>query len=159
MANLEPLMTSKSQSWLTPLWLFDLLDSEFNFDLDPCATDENTLCDNWYTEEQNGLIQPWRGNAFVNFPYSDAALWVKKAYEEAKSGNCTAVLLMPSRTDTRYFWNYCRYGEIRLLPGRLKFENEEGTKNSAPFPSCLTIFHRDMAEEPKVIFWEVREKK
>lgn len=165
MNNLEPLMTSartgdkSKDQYLTPLWLFDLLNLEFNFDLDVAATDENTLCDYWFTEEHDGLIQPWWGNVWCNFPYSSAADWVKKAYSEAKAGNCTAVLLMPARTDTKYFFDYCRWGEVRFLPSRLKFEHENGVKNSAPFPSCIVVFHKGMDREPTSWFWEVRAPK
>lgn len=48
-------------------------------------------------------------------------------------------MLIPARTDTRYFHEYI-YGkaEIRFIKGRLKFG---GNKNSAPFPSMVVIFY------------------
>lgn len=49
------MFTSKSDEWATPDDLFRELDAEFHFDLDPCATDENHKCDDYYTKEQNGL--------------------------------------------------------------------------------------------------------
>lgn len=152
MADISATQTSKSQDWQTPRWLFDLLNKEFNFDLDVCATDENTLCDRYFTVEENGLEQEWWGKCWCNPPYNQANLWVRKAYDQVQKGNCTATLLIGSRTDTRYFWNYVRYGEIRFLPGRLKFE---GGKFSAPFPSLVVVFKKNI--QPKVIFWDVRE--
>lgn len=151
---------SKNQ-WLTPLWLFDLLDQEFDFDLDAAATDENTLCDKWYTEEEDGLTRPWVAeNVFTNPPYSDMAKWVEKGYREAKAGNCTVVLLLAARTDTKAWWNFVRFGEVRFLPGRLKFDHDDdGAKYSAPFPSAVVIFRKGMQEEPKTIYWDVREPK
>lgn len=75
---------------------------------------------------------------FCNPPYSDISNWVKKAFYETRTDNTLVVLLIPSRTDTRYFHNYIyQRSEIRFVKGRLKFG--EG-KNSAPFPSMLVIF-------------------
>ena len=76
---------------------------------------------------------------FCNPPYGRTiGLWVKKAYEESQKSNTLVVLLLPARTDTKYFHDYILYrSEIRFLPGRLKFGN---SKNSAPFPSMLVIF-------------------
>ena len=48
-------------------------------------------------------------------------------------------MLIPSRTDTKYWHDYCIYGQIRYIKGRLKFGN---SKNSAPFPSCIVVFSR-----------------
>lgn len=75
---------------------------------------------------------------FLNPPYSQIEAWAKKAFYETKQENTLVVMLIPSRTDTRYFHDYI-YGraEIRFVKGRLKFG--EG-KNSAPFPSMIVIF-------------------
>lgn len=59
--NLKPLFSSKSDEWSTPNVVFDDLDAEFHFTLDPCATDENHKCKKYYTAEQNGLLQDWGG--------------------------------------------------------------------------------------------------
>jgi hypothetical protein len=50
--------------------------------------------------------------------------------------NCTVVCLVPARTDTRWWHDYCIQHEIRFIKGRLKFG---GHKNSAPFPSAVII--------------------
>lgn len=159
MANLDATQTSKTQDWLTPLWLFELLDREFDFDLDAAATDENTLCDKWFTAEEDGLKQDWFGNVFLNFPYNRANLWVAKAYNEVVAGKAkTVVLLAASRTDTKWFWEYIRHGEVRLLKGRLKFDHQDGAKYAAPFPSCVCILSKETLQNPKTIYWEVNEK-
>ena len=75
---------------------------------------------------------------FCNPPYSNIARWVEKAFTETKNNNTLVVMLIPSRTDTRYFHNYIyNRAEIRFIKGRLKFGN---SKNSAPFPSMIVIF-------------------
>lgn len=58
------LFSSKSDEWETPQDVFDSLNAEFDFDLDPCATSENHKCDRYFTQEQNGLVQNWGGVQF-----------------------------------------------------------------------------------------------
>ena len=128
-------------NWATPQDFFDKLNEEFHFTLDPCADDLNHKCDKYYTKEQDGLKQNWSGErVFCNPPYGRATpKWVQKCFDEVYSGKCRcAVMLLPARTDTRWFHD-CIYNraEVRFVKGRLKFG---GQKNSAPFPSMVVIF-------------------
>lgn len=127
--------SSKTDIWATPQDLFDELNKQWNFTLDPCALPENAKCDRFYTPEDDGLSQNWNGHTvFMNPPYGrEIGKWVKKAYES----NCYAVCLLPARTDTKWFHDYCLKGEIIFLKGRLKFG---GAKHSAPFPSMIVVF-------------------
>lgn len=76
---------------------------------------------------------------FCNPPYGRAiAAWVEKAYKEAKKDNTLIVMLLPARTDTKWFHKFIyNKAEIRFIKGRLKFG---GCKNSAPFSSMLVIY-------------------
>nr|DAU67690.1 MAG TPA: DNA N-6-adenine-methyltransferase [Caudoviricetes sp.] len=135
------LFSSKKEDWETPKKLFDELDNEFHFTLDPCANEFNHKCDNYYTIDDDGLKQDWNGQTvFVNPPYGKKLYdWVEKCYKESKKPNTTIVLLIPSRTDTRYFHEFLykkNNVEIRFLKGRLKFEK---AKYPAPFPSLIAI--------------------
>lgn len=133
------LFSSNSDEWSTPQNIYSSLNTEFGFNLDPCATNENHKCERYFTKEQNGLLQNWGGcTVFCNPPYSKIAKWVEKAYREAQQDNTTVVLLIPARTDTRYFHDFIMHrSEIRFIRGRLKFSGHE---NSAPFPSMVVIF-------------------
>ena len=135
----DVMFSSKSDEWSTPQDVFDNLDAEFHFNLDPCCTHENRKCENHYTKEDNGLKHSWGGySVFCNPPYSNIAEWVEKCYREGTKDNTTVVLLIPSRTDTKYFHNFIyNRAEIRFVKGRLKFG---GHSNSAPFPSMIVIF-------------------
>lgn len=76
---------------------------------------------------------------FCNPPYGrEIGKWVKKSFEESRKKNTLVVMLIPARTDTKYFHDYI-YGkaEIRFIRGRLKFGN---AKTAAPFPSMVVIF-------------------
>ena len=55
------LFTSNTDEWATPQAVFDELNSEFHFTLDPCATPDNAKCPNYYTKDANGLLQNWGG--------------------------------------------------------------------------------------------------
>ena len=136
--NTELMFSSKTDLWETPQDLFDKLNNEFHFTLDVCATPENAKCDSFYTKEQDGLSQPWKGVVWCNPPYGkQIGSWVRRGFFASQSGN-TVVMLLPARTDTRWFHEYI-YGkaEIRFIRGRLKFG---GSKNSAPFPSMVVVF-------------------
>ena len=135
--NTELMFSSKTDLWETPKDLFDKLNNEFHFTLDVCATPENAKCDSFYTKEQDGLSQPWKGVVWCNPPYGkQIGSWVRRGFFASLSGN-TVVMLLPARTDTRWFHEYI-YGkaEIRFIRGRLKFG---GSKNAAPFPSMVVV--------------------
>lgn len=135
----KALFTSNSQEWATPQSLFDELNAEFNFTLDPCATDQNAKCKKYYTKQDDGLTKSWRGHVvFCNPPYGrDISKWIYKAYQENANNNVTVVLLLPARTDTKYFHDYIyKKHEIRFIKGRLHFND---SKNAAPFPSMVVV--------------------
>lgn len=131
------MFSSKSDMWETPQDLFDKLDAVHHFTLDVCAIKENAKCSNYITPEQDGLNTEWGGCCWCNPPYGrEIGKWVEKAY----NSNCKVVMLLPARTDTKWFHDYCLKGEVEFLRGRLKFGN---AKNSAPFPSMIVIFNKN----------------
>ena len=135
----ETLFSSRSEEWPTPFDFFAVLDAEFNFTLDPCATMQNAKCRKFFTRENDGLKQAW-GNevVFCNPPYGRRMReWARKCYEASQKG-ATVVMLAHSRTDTRWFhdWVYGK-AELRFVKGRLRFGDG---KQSAPFPSLIAIY-------------------
>lgn len=62
------LFSSNSEQWATPKYIFDELNKEFDFTLDPCADAKNHKCENFFTKNENGLIQDWGGDASVLQP-------------------------------------------------------------------------------------------
>ena len=136
--NNDLMFSSKTDLWSTPQDLFDTLNKEFRFTLDVCALSENAKCKRYYTPEINGLLQKWDGVCWCNPPYGrQIGKWVEKA----ATANSLVVMLLPARTDTKWFHNYIyNKAEIRFIEGRLKFGN---AKNSAPFPSMIVIFRKE----------------
>jgi phage N-6-adenine-methyltransferase len=134
----EVMFSSVSDEWETPPALFATLDREFGFELDLAATGANAKCARFYSREEDAFTREWRGVCWLNPPYGRAiGRWVERAYQAAAAGACV-VLLLPARTDTRWFHAYALQApEIRLLPGRLRFV---GAAHAAPFPSMVVVF-------------------
>lgn len=132
------LTSSNTDEWATPQDLFDALDATFHFTLDPCATPENAKCAKFYTKEQDGLKQDWEGAViWCNPPYGrEIGKWVQKCAEHRG----VAVMLIPARTDTRWWRSYIDKNpdaHVYFIKGRLKFGDG---KNPAPFPSAIVVY-------------------
>ena len=109
------LFTGKYIEYGTPKKLSDELNDEFHFVLDPCTTADNPLGNRFYfTKEDDGLRQSWNvGNddigssVYVNPPYGRNIIdWVQKSSDESIKHNITVVMLIPVRSDTRWFHTY-----------------------------------------------------
>ena len=55
------MFSNKTDEWATPQALFDALNEEFDFDLDPCATEETAKCSKFFTKNDDGLTKNWGG--------------------------------------------------------------------------------------------------
>ena len=119
--------------WRTPQKLYNSLNQIFRFNFDPCPVNPDF----------DGLKINWKQSNYVNPPYGrKLGLWVKKCFEESQKGK-TSVLLIPSRTDTRYWHKYVmKASEIWFIKGRLKFDDQ---KYPAPFPNVIVIFKNNEA--------------
>lgn len=135
--------SSLSDEWTTPRYLFDELDKEFGFTLDAAALASSTLCKEWFgpdhpdSNRRDALINSWAtsGTVWLNPPYGRAIKsFMAKANAEAQSG-VQVVCLVPSRTDTNWWWDSVMHHEVRFIKGRVRF----GGNKPAPFPSALVI--------------------
>jgi site-specific DNA-methyltransferase (adenine-specific) len=154
----KALFSSDSAEWATPRDFFDKYNKDFGFTLDAAATHENALCDMYFTKDGlffpgSGLLQicftqdalasdSWGENQtiWLNPPYGrGVGAWIERASDERCHGN-TTVMLLPARTDTRWFHDFIyrkENVEIDFIKGRLKFG---GCENPAPFPSMAVVF-------------------
>ena len=135
----DSLYQSNKQDWSTPRWLFDLLNNEFNFDLDVCADNENKKVDRFYSIEDSAFEHHWVGTCWMNPPYGRGiSEWMAKAWRSALVPPTKVVCLLPVRSDTKWWHNYAmESSEIRFLNKRLSFG---GSSNKAPFPSAIIVF-------------------
>jgi site-specific DNA-methyltransferase (adenine-specific) len=139
--------SSNDLTWTTPRDFYNKLAQEFNFTLDAAALSSSTLVPhNWYGPDhpdlnrRDAFINHWfidagDGVVWLNPPYGRTIKdWMKKASNEARHGT-TVVCLVPARTDTNWWHDYCIQHEVRFIKGRLKFSE----KGPAPFPSALVV--------------------
>lgn len=161
--NRELFFESAGDSRSTPQAFFDTLNAEFSFTLDAAAEANNAKCPIYFGQggiAEDALEQDWGGEGSVvwlNPPYSVAGAFVAKAREEADKG-AIVVMLLPSRTDTKWFHHYIwmttsilsptghgwRPGvECRFVSGRLQFE----LKVSAAMRALVKAERRDIAED------------
>jgi phage N-6-adenine-methyltransferase len=156
----HPELWSDSIEYETPPELFDVLNREFGFTLDVCATAANAKCRRFFTVRENGLARPWLDESgapatcWMNPPYGDDALtrWMSKAHAEATRG-ATVVCLVPARTHTAWFHTLCSKAEVRFLRGRLRYV---GTTGEAPFAQLVIILRAGLARPWVMKPWEWR---
>lgn len=138
------IFSSKTDEWETPKDLFEKLNRIFSFELDVAANEHNKKCDRFFSKEDDGLKQSWGGcKVWCNPPYGrQIAYWVKKSAEEIEKDCPLVVMLLPARTETRWYHDYIANNPHAItvfLKGRLRFN---GVKCNAPFPSMLVFFSR-----------------
>lgn len=117
-----------SDNWATPKDLYDQLNSEFNFDFDPCPLNSDF----------DGLKLEWGKSNFINPPYSRELKekFVVKAIEEFRKGK-KCVMLLPVSTSTKLFHDHIlpNATDIRFLRGRVKFSGTN-TKGETVTNKC-----------------------
>ncbi len=114
----------KNDECYTPQWVFDAMG--LRFDLDVAAPKDRTQitvpADRFYTEDDNGLIQPWVGRVWMNPPFSKITPWIHKFLEH---GN--GVCLVPLSSNGRWvneLWN--SPASVTYLPANMAFVNRNG---------------------------------
>jgi phage N-6-adenine-methyltransferase len=151
-AALENGMTARNKAryngngrhWATPPEVFEPLDREFHFTLDPCATPETAKCARFFDEAQNGLIQSWANErVFLNPPYGrEIYAWTKKAREESATNGALVVGLLPASTDLAW-WHEDVYGhvaEVRYIRGRVRFLTDRPQRASSFSASVIVVW-------------------
>ncbi len=124
--------SSQRTDWQTPTALKKELEKEFGALEDVCPPNH----------ERDMLKEPWPERVFCNPPYGrEIVNWVGKAFKEVVELRLCdiAVLLLPARTETKWFHDYLTGAELRFIKGRLHFDD----RGPAPFPSLIAILSRD----------------
>src|SRR5690606_27127678 len=114
---------SYSNHWATPKEIYDKYVNEQCY-YDPCPLNDDTF-----------TFQDIDRKIFLNPPYSEISNWINWAINEYKKFGNHIVILIPYRTDTKYFHQLLECGcDLEFIKGRLRFGDLKGT---APFPSVL----------------------
>jgi len=129
---------SENIVYSTPRKLFEVINQEFNFNLDVCALPENAKCQVYFSPEDDGLKQDWSGVCWMNPPFNkDLKKWVLKAAAESKKYNSIICCLIPVRSNTIWWKDVCESAEIRFIIGEVNFNDLE---RGLWLPMCLMIF-------------------
>ncbi len=126
-----------SQDIRTPREEYDILDSEYAFDLDPC---DSTSTPGWLgtkyrfnlNDGQDGLAESWEiaESVFINPPWNDIKRWVSKAIRELENDHVrTVVFFIPARVETKYFHQLLHTYLLDrwwFIPHRVTFEDHKG---------------------------------
>ena len=127
----------------TPDGLFREADKRYNFDFDLAADASNSKCYRFFSERDDALSQEWHGSCWLNPPYGDLAAtrlskWVQKAYEQGQKVGCSVAVLIPARTNTKWWHQYCmKAKEILFVDGRPIFGD---AKYGLPQPLAIVFF-------------------
>lgn len=136
--------TETTDVWLTPP---EIVRSFGDFMLDPCSPIEAPwrLTPFWYTEEHDGLIQPWFGRVFMNPPYGSATkFWMRRLMQHGDG-----IALIFARVETQWFhetvWNAA--DAVLFFNKRISFYKPDGTRGvGSSAPSCLVAYGRQNAD-------------
>ena len=119
MAEHEPSIGETSE-WYTPPEIFAAL--RLTFDLDPCSPGPG----HWvpakkvYTEDDDGLVQPWHGLVFMNPPFGGRnghVVWMQKFFRHANG-----IAIVRAYTSSAWWHEEMHKAEMILFPrGKTKF--------------------------------------
>lgn len=112
------------------------------FACDVCCSRENITAYHHFIEgETDGLKADWYDFNWCNPPYNECNKWIKKAYEEQQKGNYT-VMLIPVRTETKYWHDYILFNdfvEIKWLRKGYRFINPDTKEYMGVFKNALAL--------------------
>jgi hypothetical protein len=146
-------MGKLSDEHYTPKWFFDQLSVEFDLDV---AAPEGGLSwiftKHYFTENDNGLAQPWQGKVWMNPPYSKVTPWVDRFIEH---NNGIALLVVSKSKWFAKLWD--KADAIIPWPSQAKFERPNDLKPiSISFQTFLFALGDDNAKALKKMNARVR---
>jgi site-specific DNA-methyltransferase (adenine-specific) len=130
----------------TPKFLFDKLNSVFQFTVDVACSSTNKLCDRGFCFDQgiNGLEESWAGQrVFCNPPFSEKGKWMEKAHKEVSDQCPVVVMILPTNSMDSKPWHEYVYGKYyyEILSGRVSFLDPETKEPASGNNSGTTIIY------------------
>jgi hypothetical protein len=133
-----------TNDWYTPPEIFAAL--SLTFDLDPCSPGLG----HWvparriYTEQDDGLAQPWEGLVFMNPPFGGRnghIPWLRKFL-----GHRNGVAIVRAYTSSAWFHEWAVKAETMLFPrGKTKFIRPDGSIGRTPGHGVVLLGMGDVA--------------
>jgi phage N-6-adenine-methyltransferase len=130
----RPFSSTANSEWLTPsVYIEAAREVLGNIDLDPCSTtqaNEIIQADEYFTKEENGLLQEWHGRVWMHPPYTNMLIerFIRKMLLSYKDGEVEeAVILTNNATETAWFRKVVNVAPCMVfVTGRIDFINPEG---------------------------------
>lgn len=114
------------------------------FMLDTCCTDENIPALDYYKKgKANGLTERWFNFSWCNPPFNECKKWIEKAYQENQERDIAIAMLIPVRTETKYWHNYILHNpkvEIEFLRKGYRFLDKDN-KEMGVFKNALALVY------------------
>jgi len=161
---------AEKQALSTPQAFWNVINAEFEFQIDVCATFDTKKCEMYlgpdhYMEAFRDAFQSrqiWIDESFLrawcNPPFRNVEAWHIKAHSEAQKhpGAVVAVLGLPGGSQEWFRFAYANASEIRLLTPRLQFDVPEGCERlSNSRDSVLYIYRRKVVQAPAhIVTWD-----
>lgn len=137
---------SVENEWYTPAKYIEAARQVMgSIDLDPASCDkaqETVQAGQYFTMEDNGLAKEWRGNIWLNPPYSKefVGLFASKLVEETANLS-QAIVLVNNATDTQWFHEMASVATaICFIRGRIKFNDKNGRPANTPVQGQVCVY-------------------
>lgn len=139
--------------WRTPAWLYAWAVARFGpFDFDLAASDDNALCDRYFTIRDDALTRSWRAvasRAWCNPPYSDVRPWIEKAIDESQSGVASTWLIPAFRGDVYHAECTQHYASaIVLISPRVAFIGADGKPKAGNVGGSMIVHFNGQPAPP-----------
>lgn len=124
-----------SDNWRTPQELWDLLNSQYHFSIDLCASKNDAKTKKFLTNLSKDSIPPGE-IAWINPPFSKA----KNLIPIPLDLDAAVVGIYRSDNTENALWQdhiFKKADWVFFLRGRVKYEDPFGTRQSPMFPSAL----------------------
>ncbi len=112
------------------------------FDLDVCCSDGDFPAEKYCVNGViDGLSVEWEQTNWCNPPFENCSKWIKKAFEEQEKGK-TTLMLLPVRTETKYWHDYILFNpfvEIFFLRKGYRFIDANTGEYLGVFKNALAL--------------------
>jgi phage N-6-adenine-methyltransferase len=137
---------SVENEWYTPSKFIEAARTVMgSIDLDPASCElaqETVQASQHFTIEDNGLAKEWRGNVWLNPPYSKESVGLFAAKMVEETANLSqAIVLVNNATDTNWFHQIAKVATAMcFVRGRIKFNDKHGKPANSPVQGQVFIY-------------------